>query len=146
MNQSLEVLLNGMQFRKLMESEFEVIYKEYNLCKIDLQILYYLYTAGKHNTSKDILDLELFSKGHISQSLSRLQKMNLIVMVQDEDDRRYVHNVLTRDASKVLADLKEVYDRINRIVLKDVAEDEKRILVSLAQRINDNIRNELSEG
>lgn len=146
MNQSLEVLLNGMQFRKLMESEFEVIYKEYNLCKIDLQILYYLYTAGEHNTSKDILDLELFSKGHISQSLSRLQKMNLIVMVQDEDDRRYVHNVLTRDASKVLADLKEIYDRINRIVLKGVAEDEKRILVSLAQRINDNIRNELSEG
>lgn len=146
MNQSLEVLLNGMQFRKLMESEFEVIYKEYNLCKIDLQILYYLYTAGEHNTSKDILDLELFSKGHISQSLSRLQKMNLIIMVQDEDDRRYVHNVLTQDASKVLADLKEVYDRINHIVLKGVTEDEKRILVSLAQRINDNIRNELSEG
>lgn len=146
MNQSLEVLLNGMQFRKLMESEFEVIYKEYHLCKIDLQILYYLYTAGEHNTSKDILDLELFSKGHISQSLSRLQKMNLIIMVQDEDDRRYVHNVLTQDASKVLADLKEVYDRINHIVLKGVTEDEKRILVSLAQRINDNIRNELSEG
>lgn len=72
--------------------------------------------------------------------------MNLIVMVQDEDDRRYVHNVLTQDASKVLADLKEVYDRINHIVLKGVTEDEKRILVSLAQRINDNIRNELSEG
>ena len=146
MNQSLEVLLSGMRFRKLMESEFEVIYKEYRLCKIDLQILYYLYTAGEHNTSKDILDLELFSKGHISQSLSRLQKMNLIIMVQDEDDRRYVHNVLTQDASKVLADLKEVYDRINHIVLKGVTEDEKRILVSLAQRINDNIRNELSEG
>lgn len=72
--------------------------------------------------------------------------MNLIIMVQDEDDRRYVHNVLTQDASKVLADLKEVYDRINHIVLKGVTEDEKRILVSLAQRINDNIRNELSEG
>lgn len=146
MNQSLEALLNGMQFRKLMESEFEVIYKEYSLCKIDLQILYYLYTAGEHNTSKDILDLELFTKGHISQSLSRLQKRNLIVMVQDEDDRRYVHNVLTQDANKVLAHLKEIYDRINRIVLKGVTEDEKRILVSLAQRINDNIRNELSEG
>lgn len=146
MNQSLEALLNGMQFRKLMESEFEVIYKEYSLCKIDLQILYYLYTAGERNTSKDILDLKLFTKGHISQSLSRLQKRNLIVMVQDEDDRRYVHNVLTQDANKVLAHLKEIYDRINRIVLKGVTEDEKRILVSLAQRINDNIRNELSEG
>lgn len=145
MNQSLEVLLNGMQFRKLMESEFEAIYKEYNLCKIDLQILYYLYTAGEHNTSKDIFDLELFSKGHISQSLSRLQKMKLIIMVQDEDDRRYVHNVLTQDANKVLAGLQEVYARINRVVLKDVTEEEKRTLVSLAQRINDNIRNELSE-
>lgn len=145
MNQSLEVLLNGMQFRKLMESEFEVIYKEYNLCKIDLQILYYLYTAGEHNTSKDIFDLELFSKGHISQSLSRLQKMKLIIMVQDEEDRRYVHNVLTQDANKVLAGLQEIYARINRVVLKDVTEEEKRILVSLAQRINDNIRNELSE-
>ncbi len=145
MNQSLEVLLNGMQFRKLMESEFEAIYKEYNLCKIDLQILYYLYTAGEHNTSKDIFDLELFSKGHISQSLSRLQKMKLIIMVQDEEDRRYVHNVLTQDANKVLAGLQEIYARINRVVLKDVTEEEKRILVSLAQRINDNIRNELSE-
>lgn len=71
--------------------------------------------------------------------------MKLIIMVQDEEDRRYVHNVLTQDANKVLAGLQEIYARINRVVLKDVTEEEKRILVSLAQRINDNIRNELSE-
>lgn len=145
MNQSLEVLLYGMQFRKLMECEFEAFHKEYNLCKIDLQILYYLYTAGEHNTSKDILDLKLFSKGHISQSLNRLQKMNLIMMVQDEEDRRYVHNVLTKDADRVIAKLEGVYNHINEIVFKDVTEEEKRILIALAQKINNNIKNKISE-
>lgn len=144
MNQSLEVLLCGMQFRKLMEYEFGAIQEKYALCKIDMQILYYLYKAGEHNTSRDILDLKLFSKGHISQSLRRLQRMKMITMVQDKDDRRYVHNVLTQKANEVIAELKQGYENINKIIFNDITEKEKRELISLAQKINDNIITTLS--
>lgn len=144
MNQSLEVLLYGMQFRKLMEYEFGTIQQKYNLCKIDIQILYYLYTAGVHNTSRDILDLKLFTKGHISQSLRRLQKMKLITMIQDKDDRRYVHNVLTQEANEVIAGLEQGYEDINKIIFKDITEEEKKELILLAQKINHNIKTTLS--
>ena len=72
MNYALDTLLYGMQFRKLMEKEMQPIETEYGLYKIDVQILLYLKRAGEQNTSKDIMQMNMFTRGHISQSLSRL--------------------------------------------------------------------------
>jgi hypothetical protein len=47
MNYSLESLLYGMQFRKLLEKKLEPLEKEYGLYKIDMQILFYLDHAGE---------------------------------------------------------------------------------------------------
>ena len=95
MDYSLDTLLYGMQFRRLLEKKMQPVETEYGLYKIDVQILLYLKHAGKHNTSKDILQLNMFTRGHISQSLSRLQKMGYVRMEQDLDDRRCTHNYLT---------------------------------------------------
>ena len=95
MNYSLDTLLYGMQFRRLMEKEMAPIETTYGLQKIDMQILIYLKHAKELNTSKDIMKMNMFTRGHISQSLSRLQKKGLVRMEQDQEDRRCTHNYLT---------------------------------------------------
>ena len=42
MEQSIELLLNGIQMRKLYEKLIEPLQKEYGLRKIDMKLLYYL--------------------------------------------------------------------------------------------------------
>ena len=137
---SLESLLYGMQFRKLIEKEMEPIQKEYNLCRIDIHILLYL---NKHqnekDTSKDILNLQMITKGHISQSLTRLQKMGYVFMKQDIEDRRYTHNYLTDAAKSIINKIKSRYSEIWEIIMQDVSDEEKTVLRNIALKVSKNI-------
>lgn len=142
---SLESLLYGMQFRKLMEKEMEPFQTEYNLCRIDVHILLYL---DKHknekDTSKDILELKMFTKGHISQSLTRLQKLGYVYMKQDMEDRRYTHNILTEKAEALIVKIKGKYAELWNIIMQDVTPEEKEILRNIAGKVSKNISRFLS--
>lgn len=128
-----------MQFRRLLAKEMQPVETKYGLQKIDMQILLYLKRAGEQNTSKDIMRLNMFTRGHISQSLSRLQKMGYVRMEQDPDDRRCTHNYLTDEASAIIRKIEKISRTIREIVLEGVTEEEQKILVDVAQKMNSNI-------
>ena len=52
MSDSLQSLMYGMQFRKLLEKRYESVETRYGLYNIDILILLYLDRAGQFNTSK----------------------------------------------------------------------------------------------
>ncbi len=139
MNYSLDTLLYGMQFRRLMEKEMQPIETEYGLYKIDVQILLYLKHAGAQNTSKDIMRMNMFTRGHISQSLSRLQKKGYVRMEQDLEDRRCTHNYLTENASDAISKIERISKKIKEIVLEGVTEEEQQVLATVAQKMTRNI-------
>lgn len=142
---SLESLMYGMQFRKLMEKEMEPFQTEYGLCRIDVHILLYL---DKHrnekDTSKDILELKMFTKGHISQSLTRLQKLGYVYMKQDMEDRRYTHNFLTEKAEALINMIKSKYAELWNVIMQDVTKEEKEVLRVIAGKVSKNISRFLS--
>ena len=139
MNYSLDTLLYGMQFRRLMEKEMQPVETDYGLYKIDVQILLYLKHAGEHNTSKDIMQLNMFTRGHISQSLSRLQKKGYVRMEQDMKDRRCTHNYLTEEACLVIRKIEKISRNIKSVVMEGITEEEQKVLVSVARKMNSNI-------
>lgn len=145
MEHSFEVLLYGMQFRKLLEKELDCLEKEYNLCKIDMHILLYLFNAGDKNTSRDIMNLKMFTKGHISQSLNRLHNRQFIYMIQDDRDKRCMHIMLNKSIEGIISKIHEAYDRVNKIVFQNITDEEIQILESVAIKINNNIKDVLEE-
>ena len=82
MDWMLEGLLQGTQLQKLYNRKIEALRVEYNLRKVDIDILYFLFKSGKHNTSKDISDLNLFNKGHISQYLGMMVNKQIIYFLK----------------------------------------------------------------
>lgn len=142
MEQRVEIFLNGVRFRKLFDQEYGPIRKKYNLCRIDLQILTYLEGAGEHNTSKNIVDTGFFTKGHVSQSLTRLQEMKLVTLEQDKQDRRLYHLFLTDKAKIIVGEVHEVQSKINKIVFNNISEEELYLLSKIAAKITDNIQKE----
>ena len=142
MERKVEVFLNGVRFRKLFDKEYGPIRKKYNLCRIDLQILTYLDSAGEYNTSKNIVDTGFFTKGHVSQSLTRLHEMELVDTVQDKQDRRLYHLFLTEKAKGIVEEVHNVQCKITQIVFKDIPEEELRLLSKVAGKIMDNIQKE----
>lgn len=143
MTHSLEAFLYGTQFRRLMEKEMEPVERRYGLQKIDMHILFFLAKSADHNTAKDIVQLNMFTKGHISQSLTRLQKKGYIQIIQDKEDRRCTHNYLSEDAGEIIQELKKVYQNIQDIILNGVTEEEQAVLASVAKKVGQNIKNAL---
>ena len=143
MTNSLEAFLYGTQFRRLMEKELEPVERRYGLQKIDMHILFFLAKSADHNTAKDIVQLNMFTKGHISQSLTRLQKKGYIQIMQDKEDRRCTHNYLSGDADEIIQELKKAYRNIQDIILNGVTEEEQAVLASVEKKVGQNIKNAL---
>ena len=143
MTNSLEAFLYGTQFRRLMEKELEPVERRYGLQKIDMHILFFLAKSADHNTAKDIVQLNMFTKGHISQSLTRLQKKGYIQIMQVKEDRRCTHNYLSGDADEIIQELKKAYRNIQDIILNGVTEEEQAVLASVAKKVGQNIKNAL---
>ena len=145
MDWMLEGLLQGTQFQKLYNRKIEALLREYSLRKVDIDILYFLFKSGEHNTSKDISDLNLFNKGHISQSVGRMVKQHLIYIVQDEEDRRCMHIMLTERAVKVVEEITALRKQMYNIILKGVTEEEQSILLQVSRKVNENIKDALEK-
>lgn len=143
MDWMLEGLLQGTQFRKVYIRGIEDLCKEYNLRRVDIDILYFLYKSGEHNTSKDIGDLNLFNKGHISQSIGRMEEQQLIYAIRDQDDRRCMHIMLTDKAVKIVEEIMVLRKQIYNIILKGVTREEQNVMLSVSRKVNENIREAL---
>lgn len=145
MEKQIDNLLHGAQFKQLMEKRIMEIREKYGLRKVDVEVMYYLSRCGDRDTSKDIKCDTRITKGHISQSIDRLQKMGLLAFVPDENDRRCIHLKLTDQAGAVVFDIEEVWNDLNQIVFEGVTEEEKKVLASVACKIARNIDRVLEE-
>lgn len=135
----MQAIFNGNQFRKLLEKEYAQLYMEYNLKKIDIQILQYLSHAGSNNTAKDIVSLGLFTKGHVSQSLTNLKAHGLVEAAHDKDDARCVHLQLREEAYTVIKQIDAIYEKIAAIMYQGISSDDLEVFKRVGQQIIKNI-------
>lgn len=145
MDWMIESLLQGTQFQKLYNRKIEALRESYHLCKIDIDILYFLHKSGEHNTPKDISNLNLFNKGHISQSICRLSKQNLIQTIPDQEDRRCIHLVLTEQAVSIIERIIRLRQNMYDVILQGVTQEERQMLRTVSGKVHENIRNALAD-
>ena len=93
MNKQVELMLRGARYKQLLENQISHVRKKYNLRKVDVEILHYLSAGVGGDTSKEIQKATKLTKGHISQSIFRMQEMGFLEFAPDERDRRCVHPV-----------------------------------------------------
>ena len=135
----MQALLNGNQFRKLLEKEYGELHSEHDLKKIDIQILQYLSHAGKYNTAKDIVALGLFTKGHVSQSLTNLKAHGLVEAVHDAHDARCIHLQLKGEAFDLIKQIESRYEHILAIMFDGIPEEDLEVFKRVSQQVVRNI-------
>lgn len=145
MDRSLEELLYGKQFQRLVDKKLTGLRKTYALSKIDLQLLVHLYQSGDSDTSKDMAERRLFTKGHISQSLQHLRRQELVETARDTEDRRRLHIHLTENARRMLAQIEQTFDQIYATALRDLSSEEQEYLQRIALKISRNIQGAVTE-
>lgn len=139
MEERIEILLRGSEFKKLRECELSEIRKEYNLKRIEIEILYFLSKSGSSDTSADICKHLKANKGHISQAVDNLCKQNYIIATPDTNDRRYIHYQVSEEAKEMVDRITRKWNELNKELFEGVTKEEMEELKRIAGKIGKNM-------
>lgn len=120
---------------KLMEDQTIVIQQQHHLKRAELDVLYFLSRSGELDTSTDIRRVLLMNRGHVSQTMERLRRKKLLVAIQDETDRRYIHYQLTGEACEIAREVAEVWERIEQTLFHGITRREQETLYRITEKI-----------
>lgn len=139
MEEQFEMIVRGRRFKHLMESRSAQLRKEFGLKRMELEVLYFLSISGERNTSADICRYLNVNKGHISQTMDSLGRMHFLKAVQDRNDRRYVHYLLTEEAQEVVEGIQRNWEDMNRQIFDGITVEEQEIYKRISEKIRNNM-------
>lgn len=142
MDTQIDIILQGGQFKKLLEEQSTELREKYNMKRAELEILYFLSKCGTHNTATDIYHQLMMNRGHISQAVDSLCRKNYLIAIPDKNDRRYIHYEISDFAKELVTEMTNRREAMNSMILKWVSEEELKVFRKVSEKIRNNI-NEL---
>lgn len=139
MEENVEALLRGGWFMRLIEQQAADIRRKYDLKKVEVEVLYYLYLNPTDNAARDIQKYLKINKGYLSQVLDSLCKKGYLTASPDLVDRRYVHYLLSDRTRSVAEEICVERDEVNRRIFEGITEEEREIFRKTAEKIEKNI-------
>lgn len=139
MEEQVEIILRGGQFKLLLERQFLNIREKYGLKRIELEVLFFLSKCGTDNTSTDICRHLKLNKGHVSQAVDSLCRMGYLETAVDSEDRRYIHFTVTAKADGLVQDMAERWKVMNRKIFEGISEEELKTFKEVSARIGANM-------
>ncbi|MBD5097243.1 MAG: MarR family transcriptional regulator [Lachnospiraceae bacterium] len=133
------MMINLNKFRKLNERKLENVMKKYDLRKIDMDIIICLATYKDMRTAKDIASMEVFTKGHISQSIKRLRERGYITVSQDENDMRMQILEVSESTKAIINEVSAIKEALEKSVFDGVTEQELETMKEVFRKICGNI-------
>ena len=135
----LESLLTGQQFRRFQERVYAPVTETYGLSLLDIRVLLYLSEHSKYNTAKDIVQRHHWTKSHVSKSIEELIEKGLILRVPDDTDRRKVRLLVCEKADPVLTKVRALHLTMYQVLFRGVEEEELAVVKRVAEKISGNI-------
>ena len=145
MEQHIETLLRGGQFRKLLSQGLKQLKNKYKLNKSELQILYYLNHCGEKNTSKDVSTSLEMNKGQVSRSMDSLCSKGHVRAEKDTKDFRVVHYSLNESADQMTEEIDATIDIYYRKLFEGLSDEDLDTMNRVSSVICGNITRILDE-
>lgn len=140
-----DVVMSGVQLKKLIAKKVEPIMQECNLRPIELDILVFLHREKSIDTAKGIIRKKHLSKAHISKSIDNLHSKGYIRLCEDEKDHRLLHISLTEMSEEIVGKVIHVYEECRDIMQQGISPQELEIVKNVIRKMNQNINRELGE-
>ena len=135
---TMEMFNYGNFIKKIVEKAYLEMTRKYNLTNNEIAVVSYLSISEK-DTASDIVNELLFSKSHVSLSVDSLVKKGLIEKVQDQQDKKISHLLLTEKADPMINDLCLRKKEIEEIFFKGFTREEKTQFQMLIEKMVSNI-------
>ena len=121
MDTRIDVMLQGGQFKRLLEEQSMELRDKYGL-------------------KRDIHRTLMMNRGHISQAVDQLCRKKYIVAIPDNDDRRYVHYETTEQAVELIDELTRRREEIHNRILKGISASELETFRRVFEKISENMK------
>lgn len=140
-----DVVMSGIQLKKLIAKKSEPVMNEYDLRPVELDILTFLRKEKEVDTAKGIIEKKHLSKAHISKSIENLRNGGFIRLIEDENDHRIFHIHLTEKSDEVISKMNRIYSECKEIMQKGIDSDELAVVKRVIVKMSENINRELGE-
>lgn len=139
MDDKLELLLSGQQYKKLQESCYGVLLEKYKLSIVDIRVLLFLYEHENFDTAKDIVEMRHLTKSYVSKSVDKLIAKGFLERKLLKDDRRYVHLRVKEEALPVITAVRNQKDTMIKVLFQGITPEQIEVLKQIAKQMSDNI-------
>ena len=141
MNNSVEDIIRGGQFKKLIENVLVHDAREITgLNRIELVVIYLLYRYDEINTLTDICKYLQMNKGHISTTMDGLGKKGYIICQRDETDRRFIRYRITEKAGAIVENMDRLWLEISRQIVLGIDEKDLEVFNKVSRQIENNMK------
>lgn len=139
LNEKVELLLTGQQYKKFQEAYYSAILEKYSLSLVDIWVLLVLSEPGGYDTARDIVKVHGIAKSYVSKSINKLVEKGFLEGKHTKDDRRYVHLIVKEEALPVIDAMREQRKKMVKRLFQGVSKEQLELLAEIAWKINANI-------
>lgn len=134
MRQNVETMLGCFaQIRRVYANEINKRFQKEAFSPNEINILLLLSNNPSISTGSEIKVLLGVSKGLVSRSMDSLRNRNLIILEQDQKDKRIQRIKLTEEAEKLVIRMKREIREIDEELLRGISEKE---ILQMEQTMN----------
>lgn len=131
--------------KKLYAISLEPICKQYNLTKMELDILLFLANNPKYDSAKDIIERRQLTKSHVSTSIKSLIEKSYILPTYLENNKKTVHLKLDSCANEIIRAGQMAQKNFMAIIFKDFTDEEKQAIINSFEKVSKNAHQALKE-
>ncbi|MCI8770383.1 MAG: MarR family transcriptional regulator [Lachnospiraceae bacterium] len=139
MDDKVELLLNGHQYRRFQEAYFSAVFEEYELNLADIRVLLFLYEHKSCDTARDIVENHYLAKSYVSKSVEKLIEHGFLERKHLQEDRRYVHLLVREEAIPVIEEVRQQKQKMLERLFQGISPEHIAVLQEIAGKISSNI-------
>ena len=131
--------------KKLYTVSLEPVCKQYDLTRMELDILLFLANNPQYDSAKDIIERRKLTKSHVSTSIKSLTKNNYLKPVYLPNNKKTLHLKLLNSADEIIKAGQQAQKIFFETILKDFSKDEKQTIINAFSKIQRNAQQKLKE-
>ena len=139
MEEQLNMMRRGRQFKQLMNKKMDGVIREYDVKRVEIEILRFLAMSGERNTAADIHRYLDLNKGQISKTLEHLCTM------PDKKDRRYMHYILSEEAKELVRRINAIWDDMHQQIMSGIQAEDRAIFNKVLKHAMANMERMIDE-
>lgn len=128
---------------KLYEYKLQPVIQKYDLLKIEIDVLMFLYNHPNYDRAKDIVSKRGIAKSHVSKAIDLLYKKGYLNIQVDHKDKRVNHLIILDKVKPIILDGLACQKNFYDVFFKNLSEDEIEMLKKVLIKMNENVKEEL---